>query len=363
MSFYAANGSMNVTVVPGTSYTGYYAADGSVNVIKSPGTGFVGAFHACGAQYVTVAPASTLVPLRAPDGSLYVSVAAGPSVNNGQPITVVSGSLGSTFPLDGLTTGIKAAYSTRRLLTAYAGKSMNVIRASDSTTLDIGFVAGVLDTASLATFCSGTTGSINIWYDQSGGGFNLIPGIAAPVIYASGAVKTINSKPAPSFTAASFQYLKNTSLASNPVNTLYENFVTVANSFSTAWAIRGTLSSGYVLEVSPTTGTIASVNAGVGGIGTSSNSLTATVGSVVEVQYNSVSGAFSFWVDRASGGTGTVPQTLGADTIQLGAYANAASLAYDGFIGEYISYDLVGGIPGASQTSITLNQKAYWGTP
>jgi hypothetical protein len=35
----------------------------------------------------------------------------------------------------------------------------------------------------------------------------------------------------------------------------------------------------------------------------------------------------------------------------------------NGNIGEYISYDLVGGIPGASQTSIENNQKAYWGTP
>ncbi len=68
---YAADGSMNVTVVSGLSFTGLYAADGSINVIISPGSSFVGAYHPCGAWYVTVSP-GTLVPIRAPDGSLYV---------------------------------------------------------------------------------------------------------------------------------------------------------------------------------------------------------------------------------------------------------------------------------------------------
>jgi hypothetical protein len=51
----------------------------------------------------------------------------------------------SPLPLDGIATGIKAAYSTRQLLTAYVGKAMKVTRSSDSTTLDIGFVANVLE--------------------------------------------------------------------------------------------------------------------------------------------------------------------------------------------------------------------------
>lgn len=90
--YYAANGSINISVVDGSSYTGFYAADGSVNVVLSPGSGFVGAFHPCGAQYVTVSP-GTSVPLRAPDGSLYVNVQSAPSTNTGQPVTVVAGSL------------------------------------------------------------------------------------------------------------------------------------------------------------------------------------------------------------------------------------------------------------------------------
>ena len=95
--YYASDGSMNVTVVAGTSLTGLHAADGSINVIVSPGGSQVGAYHPCGAWYVTVAPSSPTkpVPLRAPDGSLYVYVSLGRGSNTigGQPVTVVSGSL------------------------------------------------------------------------------------------------------------------------------------------------------------------------------------------------------------------------------------------------------------------------------
>lgn len=88
--FYAADGSMNVTVVSGDSTPGLYAADGSINVAVSPGSGFIGAYAPSGAWYVTVAPVNA-TSIRAPDGSLYVSVS--PYTNGGQHVTVVSGSL------------------------------------------------------------------------------------------------------------------------------------------------------------------------------------------------------------------------------------------------------------------------------
>jgi len=90
---YAANGSMNVTVVDGSTYTGLNAADGSLNVVVSPGTGYVGAYHPCGAWYVTVSPGN-VINSRAPDGSLYVSTTG--SNNSGLYVTAVSGSLTPT---------------------------------------------------------------------------------------------------------------------------------------------------------------------------------------------------------------------------------------------------------------------------
>lgn len=100
MSYYAADGSMNLTVVDGTTYTGVTASDGSTNVIKSDGfSTYVGAHHPCGALWVSLYPGSGISPARAPDGSLVVNDTAGmPARGMGAPVTVVSGSLHPVVP-------------------------------------------------------------------------------------------------------------------------------------------------------------------------------------------------------------------------------------------------------------------------
>jgi alpha-L-arabinofuranosidase B-like protein len=196
---------------------------------------------------------------------------------------------GGGLMLDGITTGIKAAYSTRQLLTAYAGPAMQVTRASDSTTLNIGFVGNVLDTSSLATFCAGTTGSVTTWFDQSGGGNNMTPG-TAPVIFASGAVTTINGKPAVSFTGS--QFLSNATLSANPVNTLYQNAVISPASFTSNLAITGPSGTGGLeWRIDNTTAALDLIEASIVNLATSTNSLTVSTGAVAEVQYNSSTGA------------------------------------------------------------------------
>lgn len=87
---YAADGSINVTVVDGSTYTGLYASDGSWNVIKSSGSTYVGAYHPCGALWVSITN-SLGSSIRCPDGSLFVYT--GSYTGNGQRVTVVSGSL------------------------------------------------------------------------------------------------------------------------------------------------------------------------------------------------------------------------------------------------------------------------------
>jgi hypothetical protein len=91
--------------------------------------------------------------------------------------------------------GAYLAYSTRLLSSTYSGNCMQVRRSSDSTTQNIGFVSGELDTTSLTTFLGGSTGSVTIWYDQTGGGRNAIPKITEPIISISGTIQTKNGKP------------------------------------------------------------------------------------------------------------------------------------------------------------------------
>src|SRR5581483_5678165 len=76
--------------------------------------------------------------------------------------------IGDTLPCDAVT-GASVCYGTKLMRAAYAGKALNVTRASDSASSDIGFLSnGRLDTASLDAFCANTTCKVGTWYDQSG---------------------------------------------------------------------------------------------------------------------------------------------------------------------------------------------------
>lgn len=63
-----------------------------------------------------------------------------------------------------------AAYSVRKLRTAYAGSAIRVRRGSDNTEQDIGFDGNDLDTAALLSFVGAGNGYVRTWYDQSGAG-------------------------------------------------------------------------------------------------------------------------------------------------------------------------------------------------
>lgn len=94
--------------------------------------------------------------------------------------------------------GAAAAYSLRKLRTAYTGNCVEVRRVSDGATSNIGFSGGVIDTATLKTFCAGTNCFVRTWYDQSGGGWDATQTNTAqqPQIIASGAVNKQDGLPA-----------------------------------------------------------------------------------------------------------------------------------------------------------------------
>jgi hypothetical protein len=89
-----------------------------------------------------------------------------------------------------------AAYSLRKLRTAYTGSAVRVRRSSDNTEQDIGFVAGQLDTASLLAFCGAGNGFVTSWYDQSGDARDAAQTTQAnqPQIVSSGSLILENGK-------------------------------------------------------------------------------------------------------------------------------------------------------------------------
>jgi len=87
------------------------------------------------------------------------------------------------------------AFGLRKLRNAYTGDAIQVRRASDNATQDIGFSGEDLDTSALATFCAGTNGYIRTWYDQSGNGndFSQTTNGLQALIYDSTAGTVTNS--------------------------------------------------------------------------------------------------------------------------------------------------------------------------
>lgn len=74
--------------------------------------------------------------------------------------------------LDGLSP--TAAFSMRRLRTAYTGSAIRVRRSSDDAQTDIGFTTtGDLDTVALLAFVGAGSGFVPVWYDQSGNERNV----------------------------------------------------------------------------------------------------------------------------------------------------------------------------------------------
>lgn len=97
--------------------------------------------------------------------------------------------------------GAGAAYSVRKLRTAYNGNCIRVRRSSDNNEQDIGFNGTNLDTNVLSSFCGSGSGFVTTWYDQSGNNRNATQTTAVnqPKIYTSGNVDLLNAKPVLNF--------------------------------------------------------------------------------------------------------------------------------------------------------------------
>lgn len=120
--------------------------------------------------------------------------------------------------------GAAAAYSLRRLATAYTGPLVQVRRASDNDETTIPYKDdGTLDVGVLNAFAAGTDAFVSEWPDQSGNANDAVQATTArqPKIYdASTGIILDGGKPALSFNGTS-SYLQITSPASiNATNNL-----------------------------------------------------------------------------------------------------------------------------------------------
>lgn len=113
------------------------------------------------------------------------------------------------------------AFSLKKVRQNYTGNAIRVRRSSDNAEQDIGFVAENLDTAALATFCTGTDGFVATIYNQAafanwaGNTYpDAIMSTAAvqPQIVSGGTIITdpINTFPALQFNGSTSKIITNT---------------------------------------------------------------------------------------------------------------------------------------------------------
>jgi hypothetical protein len=112
-------------------------------------------------------------------------------INLGTIGSLILGNLLDDYP------NAAAAFSLRKLRTAYTGNAIRVRRSIDNIEQDFGFMQGELDTSALLSFCSTGNGFITVWYDQSGNGKNATQATLAlqPKIVSGGVLLTSGSKP------------------------------------------------------------------------------------------------------------------------------------------------------------------------
>ena len=138
-----------------------------------------------------------------PSGTLTLSVTVSTTAGGTGAAKTATATPTFTGTLDGMSAA--AAFSVRRLRSAYTGSLLRVRRSSDSTEQDISAtVAGNLDTTTLTSFCGSASCYVRTWYDQSGNARDAVQATASaqPRIVNAGVVETNTALPALYFNGA-----------------------------------------------------------------------------------------------------------------------------------------------------------------
>lgn len=275
------------------------------------------------------------------------------------------------YPLDGIYNVILfiEACAPQLQSVRYAGKLLHITRDSDSTGTDIGNLGapqGLLDTATLASFCSGTVGRVSTYYAQLFSTYNFTSaGANAPIIYQSGALKTINGKPALAFDGST-NYLKATGSSAQYPNSgavgMFLNAVVQISDYAANYGIFGSNSAGGLeLRIDQTTGFVRLLKNGGATIAVASTAVALNAPTVISARYNA-DGSYEISLNGVvvvSGTAALVAVTAG--DLQVGAGGPGGTELFKGLIGSWLF---------CSQSNIGTNikygieqyQRQFWGT-
>jgi hypothetical protein len=257
-----------------------------------------------------------------------------------------------TSPLD-VVTGASAAYALRKLRAAYAGAAIRVRRSSDNAEQDIGFTnTGGLDTSTLLTFVGSGSGFVTTWYDQAGS-VNATQATAAnqPRIVNAGVVETQNGKPAIRGLNASQTRLSTASITVGSYHYVFSDPVPSGPSTFRALSCGSTTRANHLLGQAQPVGTI-----GGNGVATLGGFVDgATVPSLVNFNDFTIGVA----IDTNPHILSVTRSTPVADGLVLLYDTILSTRGWDGYVHEMLFYPAA--LSTTNQQSIEASQSIYYG--
>lgn len=252
-----------------------------------------------------------------------------------------------------------SSYSLRQVSSSYAGYAIQVRRSSDNATMDIGFLAGNLDTAALKTFTGSGSAYVSIWYDQSGSGRDASQASTSlqPCIVLSGVICRQNNLPTVYFNGSN-------TLSTVAFTNGYPNAFTLAICAgvrtNTSYSTFGNKTNGnlpgpwdmYNNAFLISDGSSASSF----GLNTSINSTTGFAQWIFQSDATSAS-AYVNGVANGSGSPVSCSDASIATPIILGSRTDGAT-SLNGWISEFITFPAI--LSATDRQTIESNQSAYY---
>lgn len=265
--------------------------------------------------------------------------------------TIVGGNAGYILDNYG---GAGFAVSVRKL-SSTATYSMRVRRSNDNAVLDIGFdSSGNLDTNTLMSFVGANTGTVQIWYDQSGKGNNAISATTTlsqePIIVSGGTLLTNNGKPYVYFNGSHIRQTSTLSTLGNIVDN-NGNWFAISSSMSSGNSIRlifntagGSPNVGQILRTNNLVSESIAYNQSNFSFTDTGSSVTISVPFVIYAQRNQAS--IETFLNNVSNGSTTTTGTpsTGQTSNQIvgivGSYNSILDYPWIGYIQELIHFPL-----------------------
>ncbi len=281
----------------------------------------------------------------------------------------------------GLTASTPAAvaYSLRQLSSSYSGPAVRVRRSSDGELRDVYFdgggsislnsqvsaAGGGAATATLmSAWIGANSGTVNIWYDQSGSGFNASQATTAkqPTLISAGALALQNSRPTLLFSGGqTLQSTANATQITTGGNVTTSNFVyqnTTSN--SSVWSNGDPGSNRYNIHAPWSNGNTYFDVGDIGNGGRLYGGLTWTSYAIGTYERNGAQG--NVWQNGTNSVSSSSLSTSVTNTANMwvGSY-NGSSYYINGALAEMMSFATA--LSTADRTTLECNQSSYFSIP